>query len=86
MGKSTVDTCTASEECHMYERKNTYVFSLSSYYLYQCVSIVNLIPLSLPPLSICSICLFAPLGEDQVPSVWPCELSCGTLCMGLPST
>lgn len=33
-----------------------------------------------PFFSNCSICFFAPLGEDQVPSVWSCEPSCGTLC------
>lgn len=76
---------TRNKELHMDGRKTTTYFPLSSYYLYQCVSIVNLISFS-PPLSICSICLFAPLGEDQVPSVWSCELSCGTLCMGLSST
>lgn len=41
---------------------------------------------SLISLSICSICLFAPLGEDQVPSVWSCEPSCGTPRTWLRST
>lgn len=44
------------------------------------VSFVSLICLSFPLFSSCSICFFAPLGEDQVPSVWSCEPSCGTLC------
>lgn len=31
------------------------------------------------PFTMSSICLSAPSGEDQVPSVWSCELSCGTV-------
>lgn len=75
----TVDIC---HNLQVTGRHSNRYFVMSPFYVTRVLVLSICPPL---PFSIHSICLFAPLREDQVPSVWSCEPSCGSLYVELPS-